>query len=105
MTPSELLRTVRRRHGISQRSLARRAGTSQSWISDIERGRVSPTDEAPRRLLLCMGEELVLGTRRMDGHRAHDEEQFARARAASMSERLADAATWSELADAMRPRG
>ncbi len=51
-----------------------------------------------------MGEELVLDTRRMDGHRAHDAERFARVRAASMSERLEDAASWSELADAMRPQ-
>jgi transcriptional regulator with XRE-family HTH domain len=104
VTTGELLRTVRQRHGVSQRSLARRAGTSQSWISDIERGRVSPTDDALRRLLLCMGEELVLGTRRMDGHRAHDEERFARVRELSMSERLEEAASWSELADAMRPQ-
>lgn len=103
MTSGELLRTVRRRHGVSQRSLARRAGTSQSWISDVERGRVNPTEAALRRLLLCMGEELVLGTRRIDGHRAHDPERFARVREASMSERVADAASWSELADAIRP--
>lgn len=104
MTTGELLRTVRQRHGVSQRSLARRAGTSQSWISDIERGRVSPTDNALRRLLLCMGEELVLDTRRMDGHGAHDAARFARVRAASMSERLEEAASWSELADTMRPQ-
>lgn len=95
---------MRQRHAVSQRSLARRAGTSQSWISDIERGHVSPTDDALRRLLMCMGEELVLDTRRMDGHRAHDAEQFARIREASMSERLEEAASWSELAAAMRPQ-
>jgi transcriptional regulator with XRE-family HTH domain len=104
VTTGQLLRNVRQRHGISQRSLARRAGTSQSWISDIERGRVSPTDDALRRLLLCMGEELVLDTRRMDGHRAHDVERFARVRQASMAERLEEAASWSELADTMRPQ-
>ncbi len=65
---------------------------------------MSPTDAALRRLLQCMGEELVLTTRRMDGHRAHDEERFARVRGASMSDRLEEAAPWSELADAMRPR-
>jgi len=51
-----------------------------------------------------MGEELVLDTRRMNGHRAHDMERFARVRAASMSERLEEAASWSELADTMRPQ-
>lgn len=51
-----------------------------------------------------MGEELVLDTRRMDGHRAHDVERFARVRQASMAERLEEAASWSELADTMRPQ-
>ncbi len=103
MTAGELLRDLRQRHGISQRSLARRAGTSQAWISDIERGRVNPTEDALRRLLLCLGEELVLGTRRLAGHREHDPDGFARARGASMSERLAEGASWAELASAARP--
>jgi len=103
MTPAELVRDLRRRHGVSQRSLARRAGTCQAWISDIERGRVSPTEESLRRLLLCLGEELVLGTRRLAGHRAHDPDGFARARAASMSERLVEGASWAELASAAQP--
>jgi len=103
MEAGELLRDLRHRHGLSQRSLARRAGTSQAWISDIERGRVSPTEDALRRVLLCLGEELVLGTRRLAGHRSHDPDGFARARCASMSQRLVDGASWAELASAVRP--
>lgn len=100
MSASDLLRTAREVHGVSQRSLARRAGTSQSWISNIERGRVSPSEDSLRRLLLCLGEELVLSTRRMQGHSDH------RARVkpgASMADRLAEGASWSELASAMFP--
>lgn len=101
MSASELLRTTRQAHGVSQRSLARRAGTSQSWISSIERGCVSPSEHALRRLLLCLGEELVMSTRRMQGHRAHQTQQFDGS--ASMAQRLVDGASWSELASAMRP--
>ncbi len=101
MVAAELLRDARQRHGLSQRSLARRAGTSQSWISDIERGRVSPSEQALRRLLLCLGEELVLSTQRLDGHAGHGTPP--RSVAGSMAERIIDGASWSELASAMQP--
>lgn len=102
-TAAELLRETRLRRGISQRSLARRAGTSQSWISDIERGRVSPTEDALRRVLLCLGEELVLSTQRLEGHSRHNPDALRRAHGGSMGERLVDGASWAELASAMDP--
>lgn len=61
-TPGELLREARRRHGVSQKSLAIRAGTTQSAISRIERDRVSPSVETLRRLLHLVGEDLTLGS-------------------------------------------
>jgi len=100
---AELVREARRRHGISQRALARRAGTSQSWISEIERGLVSPSEIALRRVLLCVGEELVLSTRRLEGHAGHDPDARRDARARTMSERFVDGASWAELASSMRP--
>jgi transcriptional regulator with XRE-family HTH domain len=60
MTGSELVREVRLRHGLSQRRLAVRAGTSQAWISRIEQGKISPSIESLERLLLVMGENLDL---------------------------------------------
>ncbi|MDP9227535.1 MAG: helix-turn-helix domain-containing protein, partial [Actinomycetota bacterium] len=42
-TPGQLLREARRRHGVSQKRLAIRAGTTQSAISRIEGDRVSPS--------------------------------------------------------------
>lgn len=60
MTPGELLRDARRRHGLSQRRLAVRAGTTQSAISRIERDRVSPSVENLRELLRLVGDDLVL---------------------------------------------
>jgi transcriptional regulator with XRE-family HTH domain len=62
MSPGELLRDARRRHGLSQRSLATRAGTTQSAISRIERDRVSPSIETLRELLYLLGEDLTLSS-------------------------------------------
>ena len=60
MEPSALLREARRRHGVSQRSLARCARTSQAHISKLESGAVSPTVETLARLLEVLGERLEL---------------------------------------------
>jgi transcriptional regulator with XRE-family HTH domain len=58
--PGKLLREARRRRGVSQTRLAIRAGTTQSAISRLESGRVSPTVETLRELLHLLGEDLVL---------------------------------------------
>jgi transcriptional regulator with XRE-family HTH domain len=65
-TPGELLRDTRRRHGVSQKGLATRAGTTQSAISRIERDRVSPSFETLRELLYLLGEELLMTAERRD---------------------------------------
>jgi transcriptional regulator with XRE-family HTH domain len=62
MTPGELLKQVRRRHGVSQGSLAVRAGTTQSAISRIERDRISPSIETLSELLYLLGEDLTLSS-------------------------------------------
>lgn len=58
-----LLRDARRRRGLDQADLARRAGTTQTYISRVERGEVSPSARTMQRLMHAMGLELVLGTR------------------------------------------
>ena len=62
MSAAELVRDTRRRHGVSQRDLARRSRTSQTHISRIERGEVSPSVETLDRLLQTLGEQLELST-------------------------------------------
>lgn len=62
MTAGNLLKEARLRHGVSQRRLAIRAGTTQSAISRIERDRISPSVETLRELLHLLGEDLILGT-------------------------------------------
>lgn len=63
MHPGELLRTVRRRRGLTQAALARAAGTSQPVISAYEAGRRDPTYGTLRRLLAAAGEDLELSAR------------------------------------------
>jgi transcriptional regulator with XRE-family HTH domain len=60
-----LLRRAREDQGLSQARLAVRAGTSQAYISAVERGRVSARMEQADRLLRCLGHELHLSTRPM----------------------------------------
>jgi transcriptional regulator with XRE-family HTH domain len=65
-TPGQLLREARERHGVSQKQLAARASTTQSAISRIERGRISPSVETLRELLYLLGEDLTLGFEQRD---------------------------------------
>jgi transcriptional regulator with XRE-family HTH domain len=60
MLAAKLIRDARRRHGLDQKGLARRAGTSQGQISKIERGAISPSIATLERLLGVMGERLEL---------------------------------------------
>jgi transcriptional regulator with XRE-family HTH domain len=56
----ELLREVRTAYGISQGELATRANTTQSAISRIESGKVSPSFETLRELLRLLSADLRL---------------------------------------------
>lgn len=66
-SPAELLRDARTRAGLSQRELAKRAGTAQSVIARIERGDSSPTWETLERLLQAAGVRLSPQTQPADG--------------------------------------
>ena len=69
MTAGELLREVRRRHGLTQKQLAARARTSQAAISRIERDQVSPSVDTLTTLVDLMGERLDLVPEPIDyGH-------------------------------------
>jgi transcriptional regulator with XRE-family HTH domain len=60
VTPGQLLRIARRRHGLTQQQLADRARTSQAAISRIERDLVSPSVDTLAHLLDLLGEKLEL---------------------------------------------
>jgi transcriptional regulator with XRE-family HTH domain len=58
--PGKLLREARQRAGLSQRELARRAGTAQSLVARVERGRAAPRTDTLARLLEAAGYDVRL---------------------------------------------
>jgi len=60
--PATVIRQVRRRRGLTQAELARRAGISQPVVSAYERGRRDPTYGTLRKLVEAAGERLQLVT-------------------------------------------
>ena len=93
MTAGELLRNVRRRHGLTQAQLAARARTSQAAISRIERDLVSPSVATLATLLDLMGEKLVLEGRPIDY--GHDETLIREQLAVAPVERIERQAAFS----------
>lgn len=77
MTAAALVRESRKRHGLNQASLARRCRTSQTHISRIERGAVSPSIETLEKILHTMGERLEL--RATPGPRGNESDADIRA--------------------------
>jgi transcriptional regulator with XRE-family HTH domain len=55
MNAGRVLREARLERGFDQATLARRAGTTQAYVSRIERGVVSPSVQTLNRLLSAMG--------------------------------------------------
>jgi len=58
MTSASLIRSARRRAGLTQGELAARLGTTQSVIARWERGRVEPAFETLDRVVRACGLEL-----------------------------------------------
>jgi transcriptional regulator with XRE-family HTH domain len=96
MDAGELVSSTRKRLGLSQRRLALRAGTTQAVVSRIERGAVSPTFTTLRELMIAMGEEPVLSSRRLPANwdPAHMTSTLER----SPEQRLALALSWNRMA-------
>jgi len=57
-----LVRRLRRGAGLSQRDLARRAGTSQPAVARYERGAATPSWETLERLAAACGQRVQLST-------------------------------------------
>ena len=92
----DLLAEARARRGVSQRSLARRAGTTQAAISRIESGRESPSFERFEQLLLVLGERPVLSTTPLASDAGP--EDLVRVRELTPEQRLAESASWNLVA-------
>jgi transcriptional regulator with XRE-family HTH domain len=103
MTPATLIRDRRLHARLSQRALARRAGTTQAAISRIERGLTAPTWETVRAILLAMGYEPDLTARRLIGR--WDPVHLAASRERSPAERLELAIAANRLVSRLRQAG
>jgi len=103
MDVGELIQETRRKHGISQRSLALRAATDQAAISRIERNESSPSIETVERLMAAMGEDLRLEAKRPEG--THDPLHLRAMRQRSPAERLELAISWNRLAGRLTDAG
>jgi transcriptional regulator with XRE-family HTH domain len=62
MDVGALLRDTRLERGLDQAELARRAGTTQPYVSRVERGAISPSPRTLERLFHAMGRRLALTT-------------------------------------------
>jgi len=100
MPPGALVKRRREQLGLSQRSLARRAGTTQAAVSRIERGLTAPTWETVRSLLLAMGCEPDLRARRLRGR--WDPVHLSASLQRSPEQRLTLAISANRLAGRMR---
>jgi hypothetical protein len=73
-----LLKNARTRAGLTQRSLAARAGVPQSTVGRIETGAIEPRIDTLLRLLHASGHDLELGKRLGNGvDRAQIRERLA----------------------------
>ena len=99
-----LLRELRRRHGLSQGRLARRAHTTQAVVSRIEREEASPTLDTLRRLLAAMGWELDVELRR-SRWQDHDPRALREFGARTPDQRLAGVERASRDASALHGAG
>jgi transcriptional regulator with XRE-family HTH domain len=98
--PGSLIREHREQLGLSQRSLARRAGLTQAAISRIERGLTAPNWETVRALMLAMGYEPDLRVRRLQGR--WDPVHLAASRERSPEERFELAISANRMAARLR---
>jgi transcriptional regulator with XRE-family HTH domain len=102
MNAGELLRRTRLDRGLNQDQLARRAATTRSHISRIERGTVSPSLKTLRRLVNAMGFDLRLEIERLPPGNASPSDLRADFRELTPEERVDQAMDLSEFLDQLR---
>ena len=95
MALTQLTREARRRAGLTQAELARRAGVPQSTVGRIESGARVPSTALAERLIRAAGFELRVGLGEPD---PDTDSLFARTLRRSPSQRLADATRAAQFA-------
>ena len=101
-TTGAILREARLRAGLTQRELARRAGTSQSVIARIERERSDPSSATLARLLAAAGFELRTQLTPIAVAQSHALDDFARILSLSPEQRLLEVRNVARFAAAVR---
>ena len=96
MITGAFIREIRRAHDLDQSALARRAGTTQTYISRIERDEVSPSVRTLERLLHSMGLRLRLEVEPLSPGNASVEQLRADLKRLTARERLEQAMQLSE---------
>jgi transcriptional regulator with XRE-family HTH domain len=97
MKPAILLSEARARAGLSQRALARRAGTSQSVVARIELGITDPSSHTLASLLEAAGFELTVRLEPAVSVDKHMLEDLERILSLTPEERLLEAANLSRF--------
>jgi transcriptional regulator with XRE-family HTH domain len=85
MNVNTLVRTARRRKGLTQRDLARRTGIPQPMISSIERGLQDPRYSTLERILAAVDQEIDVVDR---AGRGVDRTQFVESLRLTPTQRL-----------------
>jgi transcriptional regulator with XRE-family HTH domain len=102
LRPGRLVRDARQRAGLTQRELARRAGTSQSVVARIERGLSDPSTGTLARLLAAAGYELRAELSVLPVADTHVLDDVARILALTPEERLLEVRNVSRFEAAAR---
>jgi transcriptional regulator with XRE-family HTH domain len=102
-TPGQLIKELRVQHGLSQRELAYRAGTSQSAIARVERGDEDITWKRLSSILAAMGDRPVLASARLP-HR-YELGDLMRDRAMSPEARMANGIRFNRFGSEMALAG
>jgi len=103
VTPGQLIRETRLRHGLSQARLALRAGTRQSAISRLEKDEISPSFETLEQLLNAMGESVRVDSGPLE--RSFDSLHLKASGDRTPEERLALAISWNRTAGRLYEAG
>lgn len=103
MSPGELIRQRRLHHGLSQRELAYRAGTSQSAIARIELGDEDVTWTRLRSVMSAMGDEPALDSKRLASR--YDFDDLMNDRGMTPEARLANAVSFNRFSSELRIAG
>jgi transcriptional regulator with XRE-family HTH domain len=100
----ELIKQARTDAGISQTSLARRAGTSQAAVSRIERGLEQPGPERVAALFACLGLRLRYELEPLAEHEAEPRRLLEQSRK-TLQERFDEGLAWGDFVRELEEAG